>query len=163
MHAKFKIYFRPHLHYHQMGWCWCGFPLYLHHLWEDWGLLEGEATEVLIFASSSDPPCVRNDVDHEKHKNSLKVIRNAIWTTNHLTLLRSSIKLSHYRGTHSHSPCHQSYPETMVAPMANHTVRVMVLSRAYSLQPLIPPRVCSGSDLPFREKPAKFDNIKDVV
>ena len=46
---------------------------------------------------------------------------------------------------------------------ANHTVRVMVLSRAYSLQPLIPPRVCSGSDLPFREKPAKFDNIKDVV
>ena len=77
--------------------------------------------------------------------------------------LRSSIKLSHHRGTHNHSPCHQSYPETMVAPMANHSVRLMVLSRAYSLQPLLPPRVCSGSDLPFREKPAKFDNIKDGV
>ena len=47
--------------------------------------------------------------------------------------------------------------------MANHGVRVTVLSRAYSLQPMVPPRVCSGSDLPFREKPAKFNNIKDVV
>ena len=169
MHTKFKIYFRPHPHLMIM---WiipicdvgvdspCIFTIF-----EKVGVY----LKVKPQKSSSLPLLLIPHVCAiEQTMRNIRTLSRSLGmpsepTTIWPSWLRSSIKFSHHRGTHDHSPRHQSYPETMVAPMANHGVRVTVLSRAYSLQPMVPPRVCSGSNLPFREKPAKFNNIKDVV